>query len=157
MIEMIAAMSTNRVIGDDNKLPWRLPADLKYFKQSTLGKTILMGRKTYESIGKPLQKRTNLILTRNTAIVVPGCEVYHSLDSVLADHPDLMVIGGEQIYRLVLPFAQKLLLTHIKADIQGDAYFPILDGHWMVEDKLFRPKDEKNPFDLTFMVLQRIP
>lgn len=124
---LIAAMAANRVIGRDNALPWHLPADLKRFKALTMGHPVLMGRKTYESIGKPLPGRRNLVITRNRGYSAPGCEAVHSLDEALAacgDAQDVYVIGGAQLYREALPHAQCLELTEIHAAFDGDAVFP---------------------------------
>jgi len=128
MISQIAALSSNYVIGNDNKLPWYYPEDLKHFKKITTGKTIVMGRKTFESIGRPLPNRTNIVLTRNTERKHPWVEVVHTIDDLIAQHEssndELMVIWGEQIYRLFLPHTTTLYLTEVKKEIEGDAFFP---------------------------------
>lgn len=124
---LIAAMAANRVIGRNNALPWQLPADLRHFKALTMGHPVLMGRKTYESIGKPLPGRRNLVITRNRAYAAPGCEVVHSLDEALAacsGAQDVFVIGGAELYREALARAQRLELTEIHAVFEGDALFP---------------------------------
>jgi dihydrofolate reductase len=124
---LIAALAANRVIGKDNALPWRLSADLRRFKTLTMGHPIIMGRKTYESIGKPLPGRRNLVITRNRALRAPGCDVVHSLDAALAACAaagDIFVIGGAELYREALPLAHSLELTEIQADFEGDAWFP---------------------------------
>ncbi len=128
MISQIAALSINHVIWKDNTLPWHYPEDLKHFKKMTTGKTIVMGRKTYESIGKPLPNRTNIVLTRNIERTTDWVQVINSIDSLLERYQDspeeLMVIWGEQIYKLFLPYTSKLYLTQVKKEIEGDAFFP---------------------------------
>ena len=124
---LIAALAANRVIGKDNALPWHLAADLKRFKALTMGHPVLMGRKTYESIGKPLPGRRNLVITRRRDYRAPGCEVVHSLDAALAachGAGEIFVIGGAQLYREALPRAERLELTEIHAQVEGDACFP---------------------------------
>lgn len=128
-ITLIAALARNGVIGREGRLPWRLPDDLARFKRLTLGKPIVMGRKTYESIGRPLAGRTNLVMTR-TLDALPGCTVVRSVDEAIAacgDAPELCVIGGEAIYQAFLPRADVLELTHVDADVEGDARFPAID------------------------------
>ena len=124
---LIAALAANRVIGRNNTLPWHLPADLKRFKALTMGHPVVMGRKTHESIGKPLPGRRNLVITRNLAYSAPGCEVVHSLDqaiSACSGAREIFVIGGADMYRESLPRAQRLEFTEIRAEIDGDAFFP---------------------------------
>jgi dihydrofolate reductase len=124
---LIAALAANRAIGKNNTLPWHLPADLKRFKALTLGHPVLMGRKTYESIGKPLPRRRNLVITRNRDYRAPGCEVVHSLDTALAACSGadvIFIIGGAELYRQALPRAQRLEFTEIHAEFDGDTYFP---------------------------------
>lgn len=125
MIKLIAACSANRVIGKDNKLIWHVPGDLKRFKELTSGHPVLMGRKTYESIGRPLPNRKNIILTRNKEYKPEGCLCYSSLIEVLELYKnDLFVIGGEEIYKQTMGYADEILLTLIHKDFEGDAYFP---------------------------------
>jgi dihydrofolate reductase len=122
----IAAMAENRVIGRRNELPWHLPEDMKWFRQSTLGKTLLMGRKTFASIGKPLPKRRTLVLSRS-ADAIEGVEVVHDLSkiaSVLGDTKELLVVGGTQVYELTRNWWDELLLTRVKRTVEGDAFFP---------------------------------
>ncbi len=126
-IAIVVAMAANRVIGRDNQLPWHLPADLKHFKQLTLGKPVVMGRKTYASIGRPLPERTNIVVTRDRDYEAPGCVVVHSLDEALAaagEAAEVMVIGGAGIYRQVLPRTDTLYLTEVHAEFEGDTLFP---------------------------------
>jgi dihydrofolate reductase len=130
VISLVAAMARNRVIGAGNRLPWRLPEDLKRFKRITMRAPVIMGRKTHESIGKPLPGRRNIVVTRQPGARWDGCEVAGSLDAALAlagDAPEVFVIGGGELYRLALPRADRLYLTLIDADYAGDAFFPEID------------------------------
>ncbi len=129
-INVIAAMARNRVIGINNTLPWRLPADLQHFKALTMGHHIVMGRKTYESIGKPLPGRTTVIVTRDADYRVAGCLTATSMDGAIAacgDDPEIFFVGGAEMYAQILPRADRLHLTEIQADYAGDAYFPAFD------------------------------
>lgn len=149
-VAMIAAMSTNRVIGVGNRLPWYLPEDLKRFKTKTRGKPLVMGRKTFESIGRPLPGRLNIVVTRDASYRHEGIRVCHSLDAALAladqqaliDGADeVMVMGGGEIYRLALPVAEKLYLTEVAVEIEGDAFFPVIDDEWIeVEREAGEPR-----------------
>ncbi len=132
-ISIIVAMSENRVIGRDNQLPWHISADLKRFKAITMGKPIVMGRKTWQSLGKPLPGRDNVVLSRNNTLEAVGCFVFSSLDKVLqsyAHEPEIMIIGGNAVYQLVLPLTQKLYITHIHRHYDGDTFFPELSSQW---------------------------
>lgn len=158
-ISIVVAMSKNRVIGVKNTLPWHLPADLAHFKKMTLGKPIVMGRKTFEAIGRPLPDRDNIILTRDRNFKAPGCEVVHELDSLLArqDIPELMVIGGANIYAQLLPFTTTLYITYVDVELSGDAFFPeIARKEWVQTQCEERVKDEKNAYHCTFVTLERI-
>jgi len=129
-VSLIVAMAHNRVIGVDNKLPWHLPADLKYFKSVTLGKPIIMGRKTYESIGRPLPGRTNIVVTRNPDWHADGVTVVASLDEAIAaagDTDEVMIIGGAEIYGAALQAADRLYVTEVDLAVDGDAFFPAID------------------------------
>jgi dihydrofolate reductase len=160
LVSLVVAMARNEVIGRDNALPWRLPADLKHFKAVTWGKPILMGRKTFESIGKPLPGRTNLVLTRDTAWMAEGVLVAHTLDEALErvqDAPELAGIGGAEVFRLLLPLAGRIHLTRIDADIPGDTVFPPIDlSQWVELDSRHVAADERNAFDMTFVTLERV-
>ena len=126
-ISIIVALADNRLIGGNNKLLWHLPADLQYFKSITLGKPIIMGRKTYESIGKPLPGRRNIVISRNKQFKCQVCEVYDSLSKALAalqDYAEVMIIGGAEIYQQALPIADKMYITIVHHAFTGDAYFP---------------------------------
>lgn len=133
-LSMIVAMAHDRVIGVDNSLPWHLPADLKYFKAVTMGKPIVMGRKTFESIGRPLPGRQNIVITRNPDWSADGVTVVNSVEAAVrsADGADeVMIIGGEQIYRAALPQADRLYVTEVGLEVAGDAWFPEIDpAHW---------------------------
>jgi dihydrofolate reductase len=163
-IALIVAASQNNVIGLDNQLPWHLPEDLQYFKAVTMGKPILMGRKTYDSIGRPLPGRTNIVLTRDANWSAEGVVVVNDLDSATAASEkacaaagvdELMIIGGEQIYRKFLPVAEKLYLTKVEAVVEGDAYFPAIDSdQWQqVAEKI--PEKVGN-YSYRFVVLERM-
>lgn len=135
-IALIAAQAENRVIGLDNKMPWHLPEDLQYFKKITLGKPVIMGRKTFESIGRPLPGRTNIVVTRQSDWRAEGVVTAPSLEQALSlaeqESPDeLMVIGGAQIYAEALPLAQRIYLTQIHKEVEGDAWFPALGDQWV--------------------------
>jgi dihydrofolate reductase len=138
-INVIVAMARNRVIGINNTLPWRLPADLQHFKALTMGHHLIMGRKTYESIGKPLPGRTTVIVTRNTDYRVAGCITATSIDAAIAacgEDPEIFFVGGAEIYAQTLPRADCLYLTEIQADYAGDAHFPELEqGAWREVDR----------------------
>ncbi|WP_448553463.1 type 3 dihydrofolate reductase [Thalassotalea montiporae] len=160
VLSMIVAHADNRVIGKDNDMPWHLPADLAYFKQTTLGKPVVMGRKTFESIGRPLPGRQNIVITRNTAYVADGVEVVDSIEAALAltqDVEEVMVIGGGAIYQHCLPAANKLYITHIEASIEGDTQFPEYDieKDWLLTSNTVRAADEKNAYALNFCVYER--
>ena len=158
IITLIAAVSENGVIGADGDLPWRLPADLKHFKQLTTGHAILMGRKTHESIGKPLPDRRNLVLTRNTDWSRPGVETVHDFNAALQllDDDELFVIGGEQVYRAALPIADRLQLTRVHTHVPGDAMFPEFNlDEWTLTDEQQRPADDRNEYDVTFQQYER--
>ena len=129
-LSLIAAVARNGAIGKDNALLWRLPEDLKFFKRTTLGCPVIMGRKTWDSIGRPLPGRRNIVITRNTAWQAEGAEVFHDLTSALAataDVPKVFVIGGGELYAQALPLANELVLTEVDADFEGDAFFPEWD------------------------------
>ena len=159
LISVIVAMAQNGVIGRDNSLPWRLPKDLKRFRACTLGKPILMGRKTFESIGRPLPERTNLVLTRDRSWSAHGVIVVHSVEEALAragSSDELVAVGGAQIYRLVLPFARRIYLTHVHADVPGDITFPEFDStQWADVECSSQPADPEHAYPLTFVTLER--
>ncbi|XEI32006.1 type 3 dihydrofolate reductase [Aeromonas veronii] len=160
-ISMIAAMARDRVIGKDNQMPWHLPADLAHFKRLTLGKPVLMGRKTFESIGRPLPGRRNLVISRNPGYQAEGIEVVGSVEAALAllassSVAELMVIGGGHLYAEMLPSADCLYLTQIDLAVEGDTRFPVFDdGQWLRIDSESHPADEKNPHSYCFESWQR--
>lgn len=158
-LSLIAAMSRNRVIGADNRLPWHLSADLRRFKAITLGKSILMGRKTHESIGRPLPGRKNIVLTADANYRAPGCVVVHSLEEALRaaeDSEELMVIGGSSLYRRLLPRADRLYLTLIDREFRGDTFFPEFDlADWIEVEREDVPEDPQAGFKYSFLILER--
>ena len=159
IISIIAGMDRNRLIGQGNRLPWRLPADMKHFRQHTLGKPVLMGRKTYESIGKPLPKRTNIILTRDLDYRAEGCIVTHSIEEALdtaSACEEIMIIGGASIYELFLPRVDRLYLTYIHDCFEGDVYFPAFDmADWQEVKRVDYQPDKKNSHPYSFIFLHR--
>ncbi|OBZ18164.1 dihydrofolate reductase [Bacillus sp. FJAT-27264] len=159
-ISMIWAMDIKGVIGKDNSMPWHLPRDFAFFKSETMGKTMLMGRKTWDSLGgKPLKGRTSIVLTRDHSFTAEGAEVVHTLEEALqaAKRTDeLMIIGGAEIYRIVLPYADKLIVTRIEHDFDGDTFFPDVNwDEWKEVSSTLGIKDEKNPYDYRFVVYER--
>lgn len=162
ILSAVLAMSENRVIGKNNQLPWRLPADLKHFKAITTGHPILMGRKTYESIGRPLPNRTNIILTHNPLFQAPGCIVVTSVDEAIRDaslenKEEIFVIGGAEIYKLLLPVTQRIYLTIVHHQFEGDAYFPeLVEGAWKEVEKIEHRADGENAYDYSFLRLERV-
>ena len=159
-ISIIVAMDTNGVIGRDNDLPWHLPADLQHFKKITMGKPILMGRKTHESIGRPLPGRTNIVITRDKHYQAAGCVVVNSIEAamqVAGEQDEIMVIGGAEFYRQVLPHTSTIFLTRIHATVDGDIIFPELNAaDWREVERNDQVADEKNPHDYSFIRLDRI-
>jgi dihydrofolate reductase len=159
-LSIIVAMSKNGVIGRNGDLPWYLSADLKHFKAITMGKPIVMGRKTHESIGKPLPGRENIILTRNKDYQAEGCTVINKLNDLDTKFPaydELMIIGGAQLYDDALPLARKLFITEVHAEVEGDTYFPeFAREQWQEIDRQDFKADEKNDFDYSFVVLKRV-
>jgi dihydrofolate reductase len=160
IVSLVVAMARNHVIGRDNALPWRLPEDLKHFKATTLGKPVLMGRKTFESIGKPLPGRTNLVLTRAAGWNADGAVVVHSVDAALAsvaNSTEVAVIGGAEIFQLLMPKVSRIYLTRIHADIPGDTVFPPLDpSQWKEVERREFTADERNAYDMSFVTLERV-
>jgi dihydrofolate reductase len=162
LISAIVAMAENRVIGKNNQLPWRLPADLRHFKAITTGNPILMGRKTYESIGRPLPNRTNIIITRDAQFKAPGCIVVTSLEDAIRyasmeNVREIFIIGGACVYQQLLPHIQRIYLTVIHHVFDGDVYFPELDKkEWKEQECLSHAADEENPYAYSFLKLERI-
>ena len=159
IISLIAAMTENRVIGRDQGLPWRLPADMRHFVALTRGKPVVMGRRCHDAIGRALPGRHNIVLSRDRAYRAPGCTLVHDLQSALAaaaGTPEIMVIGGEQIYRLFLARADRIYLTLVHGQLEGDTYFPPLEkGEWQECERQRRAADKDNAYPLTFLTLIR--
>lgn len=160
MLSTIVAASENNVIGKDNQLLWHLPDDLKHFKRTTKGHHVIAGRKTFESQGNPLPHRTNIIVTRNPDYRAEGCIVVNSLDRALElaqadDEP--FIIGGEQIYRMALPLVERIYLTRVHAEFEGDTFFPELDmDQWKEISREYYSKDERNEYPFSIIILDRI-
>jgi dihydrofolate reductase len=162
-ISLVAALARNRVIGRDGQLPWRLPADLKRFKRLTVGHPLILGRKTYESIGRPLPERTNIVITRREGYAPAGIRLVRSIDEALAaaaEAPgadEAFVIGGSEIYRQTLPIADRLHLTFIEEDFPGDVHFPELDEtQWRLVDEERHEASEDTPFAWSYRTYDRI-
>jgi dihydrofolate reductase len=162
IISMIAAMAKNRVIGAGNTMPWHLPADLKHFKATTLGKPVLMGRKTYDSIGKALPGRTNIVITRDSQLQLDDAITVTSAKMALAavsGVDEVMIIGGGTIYDTFLPLCHRLYLTEIDLEVEGDTYFPdyLASYEWQQIDRQLSLADEKNPYQCQFVTLEKAP
>ncbi|WP_404342930.1 type 3 dihydrofolate reductase [Pseudoalteromonas mariniglutinosa] len=158
---MIAAMANNRIIGKDNQMPWHLPADLQHFKKVTMDKPVIMGRKTFESIGRPLPGRRNIIITRNSDYSAAGIEVVNSPEAALAlisDVEEVMVIGGGNIYQQFLADADTLYLTFIDLDVEGDTQFPNYEkvAQWQLREEQKKQPDNKNSYAYTFVTLDKV-
>ena len=164
-IAMIAAVAENNAIGINNKMPWYLPGDLRYFKAVTMGKPIIMGRKTFDSLRKPLPGRTNIVITRGTQWHHEGVKVVHSLDEALSMAEDIalingndevMVIGGAQIYKQALDKADRLYLTRVYQSFEGDAFFPeINDSDWVETARQDMQSEDEEPLTFSYLVLDR--
>jgi len=158
-ISIIVAMAQNHTIGINNTLPWRCPEDLKHFKALTMGHHMIMGRKTFDSIGKPLPGRTTVVVTRNPELKIDGCIVTHSLQEAIAacaGDDEIFIVGGAELYSQALPLAQTLYLTEIQQDIQGDAHFPALNlAEWREVSREARTQDAPQPLAYHFLTLQR--
>jgi len=159
-LSIVVAVAANGVIGRDNELPWHLPADLRQFRQTTMGKPILMGRRTYESIGRPLPGRTNIVITRDEGYSAEGCVVVHSIEAAMlaaAPAEEIMVIGGAEFYRQVLPYTDTIYLTRIHEDFEGDTFFPELNAaEWREVERTDCEPDENNPHRYSFVRLDRV-
>ncbi|HEV8331485.1 MAG TPA: type 3 dihydrofolate reductase [Steroidobacteraceae bacterium] len=159
MISIIVAISENSVIGSDNRLPWHLPDDLKRFKALSLGKPIVMGRRTFDSIGRPLPGRTNIVVSRQPGLAIEGTVVAPSLDAALAaagTAPEVVIIGGAEIFRQALPRTDVIHLTRVHARVAGDVVFPELDpGKWQETAVEHHAADERHQYAFTFVTLQR--
>lgn len=159
ILSIIVAISRNRVIGHQGTLPWHLPADLRHFKHITWGKPVLMGRVTHQAIGRPLPGRQNIILSRDPHYRAEGCKVVTSLQQglqVAGEAPELMIIGGAELYRQTLPLAQRIELTEVDVTLPGDRFFPALDpGAWCEVWRCEHGADERNPYAYRFIRLER--
>lgn len=161
---MMVAMAENGVIGNNNQLPWHLPEDLKYFKQTTMGKPVIMGRKTFDSIGKALPGRLNIVVSRNAGLTLPegvvlAASVEQAIDVAKAQRPDaeeIVVMGGEQIYKQAFALADKLYITKVHSAVDGDAYFTGFDANnWQEVSAQTFLADDKNPYDYSFCVFEK--
>jgi dihydrofolate reductase len=159
ILSIVVATGKNGEIGKDNRLLWHLPADMKYFKNLTTGHPIIMGRHTYESIGRPLPNRRNIVITRQKDLQIIGVEVVNSLEEAMAlvkDAPEIMVIGGADVYKQALPLAQRIYITRVDTTLEADRFFPDLDIHdWNIQVNIDHPADEKNIHAMTFQLLER--
>ncbi|TJZ50837.1 dihydrofolate reductase [Sphingobacterium olei] len=159
-LTLIVAAAENNTIGKGNKMPWHLPNDFKYFKKNTLDHSIVMGRKTFESIGKALPERRNIVITHDLNYKAEDIDVANNLEEVLTycrDEREIFIIGGAEIYRQTLPFAQKVLLTRVHTIVEGDAFFPeLVPASWKLVSSEAHQKDEKHAFDYSFEVYQKI-
>lgn len=158
IISMIAAMADNRIIGKDNQMPWHLPADFAWFKRCTMGKPVVMGRKTYESIGRPLPGRLNIVISRDETLKIEGVTTVTSIEQALdvaGDVEEVMIIGGGAIYASCLPMANKLYVTHIEAVIDGDTQFPDWGDEFKETYSEMYQADEKNAYNMRFTVLEK--
>jgi dihydrofolate reductase len=164
-LALIVAQSQNRVIGRNNKLPWHLPEDLKYFKSVTMGKPVIMGRKTFESIGRPLPGRPNIVITRDTGYSQAGITVVHGLEEAIGQaealchingREEALVIGGSEIYAQALPLSQRLYLTQVHHEVMGDAYFPAFErDSWQQVGRDDFEASGPNPYSYSFIVYDR--
>ncbi|MEJ7646589.1 MAG: dihydrofolate reductase [Chryseolinea sp.] len=164
-ISLIAACSKNRIIGKNNDLPWKLPDDMKYFMETTKGHHVIMGRRNYDSIPqkfKPLPNRTNIVVTRQTGFIAPGCIVVNSLDNALeiaqrSSEVETFIIGGAEIYTLAIATADRIYLTEIDAIIDGDTFFPNFDkGQWNEVSRHHHPKDSTHVYSFDFVIYERV-
>lgn len=160
-VSLVVAAAKNRVIGRDGELPWHLPDDLRHFKRLTTGKPVIMGRRTFESIGKPLPDRHNIVMTRDPGYAATDCDVVTSVSDALklaGDDREVMVIGGGQIYRDFLPRADRIYLTRVQAEIEGDTHFPEIDAsEWQLVSSEHHGADEKHAYAFEMMVFERRP
>ncbi|MFY0652509.1 MAG: dihydrofolate reductase [Cyclobacteriaceae bacterium] len=162
IVSLIAAMTKNRVIGRNNDLPWKLPDDMKYFQRTTKGHTVIMGRKNYDSLPpsfKPLPNRNNIILTRQAGYQAEGCEVFGSLEDALASvitENEVFVIGGGQIYEQALQAGDRIYLTQIDAEIDGDTFFPHMGEEWKEVSRTSHPADDRHIYSFDFVVYEKV-
>ncbi len=155
MISLIAGVDKNFLIGNNNQLPWeRIPADMKHLREKTIGKTIVMGRKTFDSIGKPLPNRTNIILTGDKNYKAEGCTIVHSIEEIKAlsnSTNEIIIFGGSTLYKEFIPLVQKMYITFIDGSFKGDVHFPLKDfSNWQIEEDEILQPSEKNKWKLRF-------
>ena len=158
-ISFVVAFDRNKVIGKNGGLPWRLPDDMRRVRQVTMGKPLIMGRRTYESIGRPLSGRTNIVLTRDPAFHPEGVLTARTPEEALGlagDAPEVIVFGGAQVFRLFLAMADRIYLTQVDADVGGDTYFDFNSTDWLVVENVPHPADERHPYPFNFLTLDRI-
>ena len=161
IVNMIVATSTNNVIGKDGQLPWHMPHDMQYFKDKTRGYYVIMGRKTYQALGKPLKNRTNIVLTRNENFNPQGCVVLHDIQKAIIyafqnDQKEAYIIGGSSIYEQALPFTDRIFLTRIHESFEGEDHFPELNmDEWRELEREDYKADENNPHDYSFITYVR--
>lgn len=159
-IAFVVALDRNKVIGKDGGLPWRLPDDMKHVREVTIGKPVIMGRRTYESIGKPLAGRTNIVLTRDRSFHPEGVLVARTPDEALrlaGDAPEIIVFGGAQVFRAFLPMTQRIYLTQVDAEVNGDTYFDFGPGEWRVLSNERHDPDARHAYGFNFLTLERAP
>lgn len=160
MLSLIVAIAQNNIIGKDNKLVWHLPADMRFFRNTTMGHTLIMGRKTFESFGKPLPGRKSIVITRQKDWQYEGVTVVHSLQDAIGTVPgdeEVFIIGGAEVYRQAMPYCQKMYITIIHFDFEGDTYFPPVDySQWKLMSDVMHLPDEKNLYSYSFRVFERI-
>jgi len=164
IVSIIAAMDKKRGIGADNQLPWRLSADLKRFRELTMGHHIIVGRKTFESIGRPLPGRQTIVVTRDKSFRAEGCEVVHSVEDAIElargrGESEVFICGGADIYTQTIGIADRMCLTFVDAEVAADTFFPEFDeGEWREQESVYHPPDEKNQYPFTFkLLLRRFP
>lgn len=159
MLSIIVAAARNNAIGKNNQLLWHMPADLKFFKETTLGHPVVMGRKTFESVGKALPKRRNIVITRNKSFSPENVEVCHALDEALElldDTEENFIVGGSEIYKMSLPYCDKIYFTEIDADFEADTFFPSFNPEeWHLTHREEHAADEKNPYNYCFLTYER--
>ena len=159
MMSIIVATDKNNAIGIDKRLPWKLPLDLAYFKKMTLGHTVVMGRNTYESIGKPLPGRDNWVMTKDQNLKLEGCSMFHSLEEVVSNiqEEEVFIIGGAKIYAAFFPIVERLYITWIDEGFHGDTFFPrIKEEQWKLVSETRGEKNEKNPYDYYYRIYERV-
>jgi len=159
-LSLIVAMAKNNTIGVNNTLPWRCAEDLKHFKALTMGHHMIMGRKTFDSIGKPLPGRTTVVITRNSDLEIEGCVVVHSLDEALAacaGDEEIFIVGGAELYRQALPLVDTLYITEIQQEVEGDAHFPEFDRHaWRETERVVSSQAAPQPLEYHFVTYRRV-